>query len=192
MQSLVINMAKLKKKPILITPEVKVENKDGKMVVSGSKGTMTIPLPLSIDSVLSGNELTLKLKTDSNNLALLGLYHSLVKNAVTGITTGWTKTLELVGVGFRAQTDGKKITLNVGFTHPVEIMAPEGIVFKVEENKITVSGIDKYLVGEMAAIIRKVKPPEPYKGKGIKYSGEKIRKKAGKAAKAVGGAPGRA
>ena len=97
----------------------------------------------------------------------------------------------MVGVGFRAQTDGQKLTLSVGFSHPVEIIAPQNISFKVVENKIIVSGLDKYTVGETAATIRRVKPPEPYKGKGIKYLGEKIRKKAGKAAKAVGGTTGK-
>ena len=184
-------MGKLKKKPIIIIKDVKVENLDGKISVSGPRGSLLIDLPQNINLVIKSGEITLLHKTKSDDLSLLGLYHSLVNNAVLGVSTGWQKTLEMVGVGFRAQTDGKKITLNVGFTHPVEIIAPEGISFKIVENKITVEGYDKYLVGEISASIRRIKPPEPYKGKGIKYLGEKIRKKAGKAAKAVGAAPGR-
>ena len=184
-------MAKLKKKPIILSPGLKIENKEGIVTVTGTKGTLSVTLPKFIEPVITGNELELKLEPKSNKFALLGLYYSLVRNAVTGSTIGFQKTLEMIGVGFRAQADSKKITLNVGFTHPVDVLAPEGIAFKVEENKIIVSGADKYMVGETAAKIRRIKPPEPYKGKGIKYLGEKIRKKAGKAAKAVGGAPGR-
>ncbi len=109
---------------------------------------------------------------------------------ILGVTEGWSKDLELVGVGFRAQTDGSKLTLNVGYSHQVEIIAPEGIIFEVLENtKIKVSGIDKILVGQVAANVKKVRSPDVYKGKGVRYSGEYIRKKAGKSAK-VGVAAG--
>lgn len=183
-------MAKLKKKPILLNSNTKLENVDGKVTVTGPKGSLSINLPKNILLVQEGPEISFKLNDSSNNIAILGLYHSLVNNALIGTNTGFEKSLELIGVGFRAATDGKKLTLNVGFTNPVNIMAPDGITFKVIESKIIVSGIDKYQVGEISAIIRRVKPPEPYKGKGIRYLGEKIRKKAGKAAKAVGGAVG--
>lgn len=185
-------MAKLKKKPIIVSSNIKVENHDGLLTVAGPKGSLSITLPQSIEPVISVQELSLKLKSSESDISLLGLYHSLVENAVNGVLKGWQKTLEMTGVGFRAQTDGSKITLNVGFTHPVEITAPQGVSFKLVENKIIVEGTDKYLVGETAAKIRRVKPPEPYKGKGIKYIDEKVRKKAGKAAKAVGAAVGKA
>jgi len=122
--------------------------------------------------------------------SLHGLNRALIANMVSGVKNGWQKKLELVGVGFRAQGGGDKITLNVGFSHPVEVQAPAGILFEVKDNtKITVSGIDKYLVGQIAANVRKIKPPDVYKGKGIRYEGEYIRRKAGKAGKVgIGGA----
>jgi large subunit ribosomal protein L6 len=105
---------------------------------------------------------------------------------VEGVTKGFEKSLELSGVGFKANVQGQKLVLNIGFSHPIELEAPEGITFKVAENKITVGGIDKAKVGEIASTIRKFRPAEPYKGKGIKYEGEVIRRKAGKAGKATG------
>ncbi|MCL4367364.1 50S ribosomal protein L6 [Patescibacteria group bacterium] len=126
-----------------------------------------------------------KNRKDQQVRALHGLTRSLINNMVIGVEKGWQKRLELVGVGFRAQTSGEKLTLNVGFSHPVEITAPAGVKFAVEDNtKIIISGIDKYLVGQIAATIRAVKPPEPYQGKGIRYAGEHVRRKAGKAGKA--------
>jgi large subunit ribosomal protein L6 len=111
-------------------------------------------------------------------------------NNVTGVTKGWTRTLELSGVGYRATVTGTDLTLNLGFSHPVIVNPPVGVAFTAAEGKIVVAGTDKQLVGQVAAKIRELKKPEPYKGKGIKYQGEHVRKKAGKAAKAVGGAPG--
>lgn len=184
-------MAKLKKKPITLESDVKVVPENGKLLISGLKGSLALTLPLEIEFQEDNGQLILKNKKNNSDVALLGLYYSLLKNSIIGVKSGWDKTLEMVGVGFRAQTDGQKLTLSVGFSHPVEIIAPQNISFKVVENKIIVSGLDKYTVGETAATIRRVKPPEPYKGKGIKYLGEKIRKKAGKAAKAVGGTTGK-
>ena len=183
-------MAKLKK-PITIESEVKVDIDGNNMVVSGPLGSLTLPVPQELQPVLESNMITFKKKGDQKDLSLLGLYYSLTRNAVTGVKSGWHKTLEMIGVGYRAQIEGNKLTLHVGFSHPVPIIAPEGISFKVSDSKITVTGINKYLVGEIAATIRRVRPPEPYKGKGIRYLGETIRKKVGKAAKAVGGAPGK-
>ncbi|MBI4039811.1 50S ribosomal protein L6, partial [Candidatus Daviesbacteria bacterium] len=120
--------------------------------------------------------------------SLHGLTRALIQNLVTGVEKGWEKRLELVGVGFRASSDGQILNLTVGYSHPVEIKAPEGVKFAVEENtKITVTGIDKNLVGQVAANIRKVRPPEPYQGKGIRYSGEYVRRKQGKAGKVGAG-----
>ena len=120
--------------------------------------------------------------------ALFGLTRAYLANLVTGVTQGFEKKLELSGVGYRAQAAGNTLTLSLGFSHPVVITADQGIQFKVEDNVITISGIDKTIIGDIAARVRKLRPPEPYKGKGIKYIGERIRRKAGKAAKAVGGA----
>ena len=128
------------------------------------------------------------LNKDLKTKAMHGTTRALIANMVKGVTEGWSKGLELVGTGFRAETSGKQLTLNVGFSHQVKIDAPEGITFRVEKSDITVEGQDKELVGLVADKIRSVRPPEPYKGKGIKYKDEVIRRKAGKAAKAQGAA----
>jgi large subunit ribosomal protein L6 len=127
---------------------------------------------------------------DKPTKALHGYVRANLDNLITGVTKGWTRVLELSGVGYRAAVTGANLTLNLGFSHPVTVVPPEGIQFSAAEGKIVVSGRDKQLVGQVAAKIREIKKPEPYKGKGIKYQGEHIRKKAGKAAKAIGGAPG--
>ena len=119
-----------------------------------------------------------------------GFLRAQIANQIKGVSEGWTKALELVGVGYRAAVSGNNLVLTVGFSHPVTIEPSAGISFEVQEGKIVVSGNDKQAVGQVAATVRGVKEPEPYKGKGIKYQGEYIRKKAGKSAKAVGGAPG--
>jgi large subunit ribosomal protein L6 len=121
--------------------------------------------------------------SNKSEAALWGLARSLVNNAVVGVTDGFSKSLEINGVGFKVALQGKSLILNVGFSHPVEYKLPEGITAEVDKNKITVSGIDKQQVGQVAAEIRKIKKPEPYKGKGIKYSDEVIRRKAGKVVK---------
>lgn len=180
-------MARVFKKPIIIDADVKTDLNQATITVTGPKGNLEINLPASVKAEISNNQLVLVPKFKSADMSIIGLYNSLIKNAIIGVKEGWNKTLELVGVGFRASTTGSELILNVGFTHPVKIKAPEGISFQVTDNKVVVTGIDKYLVGETAASIRRVKPPEPYKGKGIRYLGEVIRKKAGKAAKTVGG-----
>jgi large subunit ribosomal protein L6 len=123
------------------------------------------------------------LKKNPKTKALHGTIRALIANMIKGVVDGWSKTLELVGTGYRAELSGKTLILTVGYSHPVEIEAPSGIDLKVEKTSITVEGIDKELVGHIADKIRSVRPPEPYKGKGIKYSDEVIRRKAGKAAK---------
>jgi large subunit ribosomal protein L6 len=182
-------MSRLGKKPITIPAGVTLSQEGAKLKVKGTKGEMEIDLiPQVTVSIENGAALlTLGNSKDSN---LQGLYRSLILNAITGTTSGWTKQLELVGVGYRAVVQGANLVLSLGYSHPVPVAAPKGITFAVAENKITVAGADKRLVGEVAAGIRRLKPPEPYKGKGIKYAGEHIRKKLGKAAKAVGGAAG--
>lgn len=183
-------MSRVGKKPIIIETGATVTTKNNDVVVAGAKGQLTVKLPEQFQIKVAEGTIEIKPKNAGQDANLTGLFTSLIKNAMIGVTRGWNKQLELVGVGFRAQTSGSELILNVGFSHPVKITAPPGISFAVAESKITVSGADKYLVGEISADIKRVKPPEPYKGKGIRYLGEVIRKKLGKAAKAVGGAGG--
>lgn len=160
------------------------------VTVRGPKGQILMPVSAVISLTRQHDAVILKRDGDSGEVrALHGALRAQLANAVIGVTNGWTKTLELSGVGYRASISGANLVLTVGFSHPVTIVPPQGISFTITEGKITVSGIDRHLVGQVAATIHAVKPPEPYKGKGIKYMGEVIRKKAGKA-KAVGGAPG--
>lgn len=162
---------------------------DGRQVtVKGAKGELALTIPKGISVSVEGEKAVVS--REGEERALHGLFRAQLNNAVVGVTKLWTKELELAGVGFRAATSGPSLVLTVGFSHPVTIAPPAGITIAVVEGKIVVSGIDKQLVGEVAAGIRAVKKPEPYKGKGIKYVGERIRRKAGKSAKAVGGAPG--
>lgn len=163
----------------------------GAFLVTGPKGELRIDIPPGITVSQENMHLTIARKgNDKPMRALHGFVRSELKNAVIGVTAGWSKTLELSGVGFRATNNGENLVLTVGFSHPVTIVPPKGITLNVVEGKIVVSGVSRQMVGQVAAKIRAVKKPEPYKGKGIKYQGERIRKKAGKAAKAIGGAPG--
>jgi large subunit ribosomal protein L6 len=182
-------MSKIGKKLIQI-PEgvtVNLENKDIKVL--GTKGQLSFGIPKGIDLKIEDNTITVVQKkgSEKETAALFGLTRSMVANMITGVSKGFQKKLELSGVGYRASASGNNLTLSLGFSHPVNIKAKEGITFEVAEGVITVSGIDKELVGNTAAKVRAVRPPEPYKGKGIKYVGERIRRKAGKAAKAIGG-----
>lgn len=179
-------MAKARKKAINIDQNIKVRLEDGKLFAQGPKGTLDLQIHPDLKVERTNEEITVSSKTD--NKSLTGLYISLIRNTLSGVKDGFSKTLEMVGVGYRAQASGNEITLSLGYSHPVKINAHQSITFTVTDNKITVTGPDKYLVGETAATIRRLKKPEPYKGKGIRYLGEVIRKKAGKAAKAVGGA----
>lgn len=174
------------KQPIAIEAGVTV-TKDGKLVtVAGTKGTLAWNVPSGIDVEVVDNAVIVRKEHESRYLEkFYGLTRALIANMVTGVSKGFDRKLELSGVGYRARVDGRDLVLNVGFSHPVKISAPENVTFKVEENIITISGIDKQIVGDMASKIRKVRPPDPYKAKGIKYEGEKIRRKAGKAAKAA-------
>lgn len=183
-------MSRIGSKIINIPAGVTLVISSGDIVVTGSKGSIRLEIP----RVLELKQEVDKLEVVSKRLeakALHGLYRTLIDNAVSGVSKNWIKELELVGVGYKANASEKELTLQVGFSHPVKMTAPEGITFSVVDNtKVIVSGVDKYLVGEVAAKIRRVKPPEPYKGKGIRYKGEYVRKKIGKAAKAVGTAGG--
>lgn len=178
-------MSKVGKKIITIPAGTTVGVAHGYAKVTGPKGELMQRIEPGIDVVVEEGTLTVKRNgEDKDSRAKHGLVQSLLASAVTGVTNGFTKTLEMTGVGYRAQANGSEITLTVGYSHPVKIKAPAGITFAVgENNKITVTGIDKQLVGLMAHQIREVRKPEPYKGKGIRYQGEHIRRKAGKAAK---------
>lgn len=180
-------MSRIGKKPIKIDEGVTVNLTDRLVKIAGPKGEIEIKLPEGVSVKIIDNQVEIHIGDTDKYVSLQGLFRSLINNAIIGVKTGWSKSLELVGVGFRAQTDGHELTLSLGFSHPVKITAPKDISFSVVENTITVLGADKYLVGEIAANIRRNKPPEPYKGKGIRYLNELIRKKLGKAAKAVGG-----
>lgn len=179
-------MSRIGNAPVQIPTGVTVEKAEGKLVVKGPKGTLTMDLLAEVQVEVADSVVTVKRKNNAKkSRAVHGLTRSLIANLVTGVSQGWEKKLELVGVGFRVQAAGDKLTLTVGYSHPVVVEAPEGINFEVSDNtKIKVSGIDKQLVGQVAADIKKVRRPDVYKGKGIRYQGEYIRKKAGKSGKA--------
>jgi large subunit ribosomal protein L6 len=180
-------MSKIGKQPIKLPKEVTVEINDRSVVVSGPRGSLVRSLPRGIGVVEKDGELLVAPKKDSPSIsAVYGTTRALIANMVTGVSTGWKKVLELVGAGYKAEVSGKTLILTVGFSHPVKIEAPEGITFKVEKTLITVDGQDKETVGQISATVRAVRPPEPYKGKGIKYQDEVVRRKAGKAAKTIG------
>lgn len=182
-------MSKIGRLPIAVPAGVTVTIADNVVSVAGPKGNFSHKVPAGITATLAENVLTVgqEEKTKEQTKALFGLTRALLANIVKGASVGFEKKLELAGVGYRAQANGAELTLSVGYSHPVKIKAPQGVTFKVEGNIITVEGADKALIGNIAAQVRAVRKPEPYKGKGIKYVGEYIRRKAGKAAKAVGG-----
>jgi len=177
-------MSRLGKLPIAIPEGTQVKIENNFIIVKGPKGELKQALHDMVKVEIVEKEIITSVndKNSKKEKAFWGLYRSLINNMVTGVNQGYEKKLEINGVGYRMQLAGKKLTLNVGFSHPVEFELPEGITGVVEKNLITISGFDKQLVGEVAATIRKIKKPEPYKGKGIKYIDEVIRRKAGKAA----------
>ena len=183
-------MSKIGKKPIQLKEGVTVTVINGEVKAQGSKGTLSFKIPSGIEVKIENGEIQLlqKQKELKDKSAMLGLTRSIIANMIIGVSVGFEKKLELAGVGYRAQVTGEDLTVNVGFSHPVKISPETGIKFSLADNVIVISGIDKALVGNTAARIRAIRPPEPYKGKGIKYQGEYIRRKAGKAAKAVGAA----
>lgn len=186
-------MSRIGNLPINIPGGVTVEKTGRTISVAGPKGALRINLDPVIEVEIVGETVTVKRKNDQKKAkALHGLTRNLIANMVKGVTDLWSKNLELVGVGFRAQSEGNKLILNVGFSHPVEITAPDGISFEVSDTtKIKVTGADKQLVGQIAANIKNVRVPDVYKGKGIRYEGEYVRKKVGKSAKVgVAGAAG--
>ncbi len=181
-------MSKLAKKPVAIKEGVTVEVLDKTLKVNGPKGNLTFMIPEGINVKIIDNKGIVELQDKDNEDLnhLLGLTRATLANMITGVSSGFERKLELSGVGFRAQLSGNDLMLNIGFSHPVKVASEPGIKFEVKENIITVSGIDKEKIGDMAAKIREIRPPDPYKEKGIKYFGEHVRRKAGKAAKALG------
>ncbi len=178
-------MSRIGRMPIAIPAGVTVEIAEGnKVTVKGPKGTLSRVLVPEMTIELKDGEVVVTRPNDLKRMkSLHGLTRTLIRNMVVGVTEGYTKKLEVNGVGYRAAKAGKKLTLNLGYSHPVEMEDPEGIETKVEGNIITVTGINKEQVGQYAAEIREKRPPEPYKGKGIKYSDEVIRRKVGKTGK---------
>lgn len=178
-------MSRIGKKPIIIPSTVKVELNGQKAKVTGPKGSLEQVFHPKVLIEQSDNQIVINMTNpeDVFEKSLWGLSRSLLFNMVEGVVNGFSKQLEINGVGFKAVVNGKKLVLNLGFSHPIEYSIPEGIEIKVEKNQVTISGIDKQRVGQIAAEIRALKKPEPYKGKGIKYSDEVIRRKAGKVVK---------
>ena len=188
-------MSRIGRAPISVPPKVQVTWTDENYVtVKGPKGELSYLVNPALTLKLENGVLTVARPSDSKqHKAMHGLYRTLINNMVVGVTQGYTKQLEIHGVGYRAAKVGDNLVIQVGYSHPVEVQPPAGISFSVDgidpatkATKLSVSGIDKQLVGEIAAQIRRVRKPEPYKGKGIRYAGEAIRRKAGKAGK-VGG-----
>jgi len=179
-------MSRIGKQPIQVPSGVEVTINDHHVTVKGPRGTLEHDVPETITIAREGDDLVVTRPDDEReNRSLHGLTRSLVSNMVTGVSAGFTRELEIVGVGYRAVAQGPtKLELQLGFSHPVTVDAPEGITFEVPApTRITVQGADKQLVGQVAADIRKIRKPEPYKGKGIRYSDERVLRKAGKSAK---------
>ena len=171
------------KMPIDIPSGVQVTRNGSSVMVKGPKGEMSFTIAHGVDVAVEPKEILVsQVGGGKQALALHGTTRAVIANMVTGVTAGFTKTLEITGTGYRAQLAGKKLTLQLGYSHPIEYQLPEGITAVVEKNALTLSGIDKQLLGATAAKIRSFRPPEPYKGKGIKYAEETILRKVGKAA----------
>lgn len=179
-------MSRIGRQPIIIPGGVEIKISGNNIQCKGPKGELKFNFDPRISISKKDSKLWIILVKDKKNKALWGTTRQIVANMISGVTSGFEKKLEIHGVGFRAQTRGNKLILTCGFTHPVEVEAPKNIQFKVEKNIITVTGLDKQLVGQIAAKIREVKVPEPYKGKGIRYVGEYIYRKAGKKAVTTG------
>lgn len=177
-------MSRKGKLPITLPKGVEVKVSNTEVTVKGPKGTLVQNLVPGIDVKIEGNQVVVSLTNENDDLAHYhGLYRTLIHNMVVGTTEGFEKKLEMIGVGYRAAVQGQVLDIQVGFSHPTKLDIPKGITVKVDKNTlITISGADKHEVGQFAATIRSKRPPEPYQGKGIRYEGEYVRKKAGKAA----------
>ena len=173
-------MSRIGKLPIEVPDGVKIGIEPGRLSVTGPKGELRVPVPAGVAAEL--DERTLRITcADASHTAMQGLTRSLANNCVTGVTQGFKKRLEIVGVGYRAQKTGRVLTLQLGYSHPIEVLLPDGVEASVEGNtKIELSGIDKQAVGQVAASIRSLRKPDPYKQKGVRYEGERLRSKEGK------------
>jgi len=182
-------MSRIGKLPIEIPPGVEVKLEENKIKVKGPKGELMQAIHPKVKIDIEGNNIIVRISDESDKFekSLWGTTRRIVANMVHGVTSGFQKQLESIGVGYKVALSGNKLTFNVGYSHPVEYVLPPGTQAAVEKNIITISGADKQQVGQIASEIRSIRKPEPYKGKGIKYVDEIIIKKAGKAAKAVGG-----
>ena len=178
-------MSRIGKAPITVPAGVDVNISGRNISVKGPKGTLSRAIPGAITIEQDGETLTCARPNDENkNKALHGLTRSLVNNMVIGVTEGFSKELEIVGVGYRAEPQGSGLRLSLGFSHTVDVAAPEGITFEIDkQTNVKIIGIDKEVVGQVAANIRSIRKPEPYKGKGVRYAGERVQRKAGKAGK---------
>ena len=176
-------MSRIGKQPVAIPSGIEVKIAGEVINVKGPKGSISTPVEATLNYEIADGNVVITRKDESRVArAQHGLRRTLVANCIEGVSNGFSKTLEVNGVGYKVAVKGKNVELAVGFSHPVVMPLPEGLEAKAEGNKLTVSGIDKQLVGEFAATVRRVRPPEPYKGKGIKYDNEQIRRKAGKSA----------
>lgn len=191
-------MSRVGKKPVIIPSGVKIEKSRGAgsglsgnetLTVTGPKGSLTLDIHPKVEITISEKELLVNVAKQDNKKerALWGLFRALIQNLVDGVTKGFEKKLEINGVGFKVALQGTKLVMSLGFSHPVEMEVPKDLNVVVEKNQITISGADKQRVGQFAAEVRELKKPEPYKGKGIKYSDEVVLRKAGKVVKVVGG-----
>jgi large subunit ribosomal protein L6 len=192
-------MSRIGKKPVILPSGVTAELNNSSLTIKSGKGTLVLEVHPKVQFIISENEIIIDVvkKEDKREKALWGLYRSLVQNMVEGLTNGYSKVLDVVGVGFKAEMRGAVLVLHLGFSHAIEMPIAEGVEVKIEkqpakvsipqyQTTITLSSVDKQLVGQVAANIRELKKPEPYKGKGIRYSDENILRKAGKVVKAIG------
>ena len=180
-------MSRVGRQPIAVPERVKVDIDGTRVIVRGPKGELSRDVSPQMSLHLEGGQLLVSRHSDApRHRALHGLTRSLLANMVTGVDSGFTKTLEIYGLGYRAEVRGDKLVLSLGFSHLVEVPPPPGITLETEgPNRVHIRGSDKEMVGQVAADIRAIRPPEPYKGKGIRYAGEKVRRKAGKAGRAI-------
>lgn len=177
-------MSRIGNRQLTIPTGVTIENNDSKVTVKGSKGSLELDIPKEINVAINeGIVVVTRINETKKAKQLHGTINALISNMLIGVSEGYKKELEIIGVGYRFNVSGKKITVNAGYSHPVELEVPEGLTVEAPSNtELNVSGIDKCLVGEFSAVVRKVRPPEPYKGKGIRYKNEQIRRKEGKKA----------
>lgn len=181
-------MSRVGKKTITIPEKVKVKNENGVVFVDGPKGKLNFRIPANIEINLSESEIVLtRTNEEKKTAALHGTTRAMINNMIVGVSVGFTRELEIIGVGYKAEAKGKELVLALGYSHPVIFPLPDGVEAKVDkQTKVVLSGYDKQVLGEVAAKIRKLRPPEPYKGKGVRFAGEVVKHKVGKTAAGAG------